>query len=210
MKLRRHLRIDVPFYQQTFDFTCGPACLMMALHYLDSSVSLDRATEVDIWREANMVEIRGTSPQGLALAAHRRGFDARIVSNVEGMPLRDLILKRRPEVNVEVMDLFFEDLREKCTMAGIPLEVREVRLEDLWEALVRGELPILLTSTRVSADEHIPHWILITGWEDDVVYVNNPYVPDGRRVDTVPLDILRENLGFEGDQALVVVTRRKR
>jgi hypothetical protein len=207
--MRKSFHVAVPFYEQTFDFTCGPACLMMALHHLDPSIPMEKGTEIDIWREANMVEIRGTSPQGLALAAHRRGFGARIVSNKESLPLRDLIIKRRPEVNIEVLDLFYEDLRKKCAQAGIPHQIRVVRPQDLWEALSRGGLPILLTSTRISADEHIPHWILITGWDDSIVYVNNPYVPHGNRADSLPMEVLLENLGFEGDQGLVVVSRRR-
>jgi ribosomal protein S18 acetylase RimI-like enzyme len=35
----------VPFYEQTLDFTCGPSSLMMAMHALDPSVTLDPQAE---------------------------------------------------------------------------------------------------------------------------------------------------------------------
>ncbi len=201
---------DVPFYQQTFDFTCGPACLIMALHHFDPSIRLDRAMEIEIWREANMVEIRGTTSYGLALSAWRRGFPVRIINNTDAMPLRQLILKRRPEVKEELLDLFFEDLKKKCLEAGIPSEFREIELDDMKLALLKDELPILLTSTRVSAEEHIPHWILVTGWEGDRYFVNNPYVPDGRRVEVLSEEVLLRNMGFEGEQSLVLLSARTR
>jgi hypothetical protein len=48
--------LEVPFYRQRFEFTCGAACLMMAMKYFDPSLKLTKDLEIDIWREANLVE----------------------------------------------------------------------------------------------------------------------------------------------------------
>ena len=68
----------LPNYNQSLDFTCGPASLMMAIRALDKTQPLDRAHELQLWREANTVFMGkghpGSSPYGLALAAWRRGF----------------------------------------------------------------------------------------------------------------------------------------
>ena len=78
-KSRRHsaasIKLLIPFYRQVSQFTCGPACLMMAMKFFQPSLNLNRKLEFDIWREANLVESYGTSKEGLALAAARRGFD---------------------------------------------------------------------------------------------------------------------------------------
>ena len=70
--------IKVPYYPQTTDFTCGPACLLMAMGALQPARVLERREELQIWREATTVFMTsghgGCSPQGLALAAWRRGF----------------------------------------------------------------------------------------------------------------------------------------
>ncbi len=45
---------DIPFYHQHYDFTCGPASLMMAMKYLDNDVHLGKDLEIDLWREGNL------------------------------------------------------------------------------------------------------------------------------------------------------------
>src|SRR4051812_48697213 len=68
----------LPYYNQSTDFTCGPSSLMMAMTALDKSQPIDRAHELQLWREANTVFMGrghpGSSPYGLALAGWRRGF----------------------------------------------------------------------------------------------------------------------------------------
>jgi len=54
---------------------------MMAMKFFQPSLTLTRELEFDIWREANLVETYGTSKEGLALAAARRGFDAYTIVN---------------------------------------------------------------------------------------------------------------------------------
>src|SRR3982750_740356 len=72
----------LPYYNQSLDFTCGPASLMMAMTALDKSQPIDRAHELQLWREANTVFMGqghpGSSPYGLALAGWRRGFPGRL------------------------------------------------------------------------------------------------------------------------------------
>src|ERR1700742_4780515 len=68
----------LPYSNQSLDFTCGPSSLMMAMRALDPAQPIDRAHELQLWREANTVFMGkghpGSSPYGLALAAWRRGF----------------------------------------------------------------------------------------------------------------------------------------
>ncbi len=80
--------IKVPYYPQTTDFTCGPACLLMAMGALQPERLLERREELQIWREATTVFMTsghgGCSPQGLALAAWRRGFQVRLQLSMAG------------------------------------------------------------------------------------------------------------------------------
>jgi hypothetical protein len=48
--------LNVTFHTQTERFTCGAACLMMAMKYFNPGLKLTRDLEIDIWREANLVE----------------------------------------------------------------------------------------------------------------------------------------------------------
>jgi hypothetical protein len=67
-------------FRQTLPFTCGPAALLSVLISSGASGSgLGRGVaEVDLWRESTAVACPGSHPLGLALAAERRGFRARL------------------------------------------------------------------------------------------------------------------------------------
>ena len=101
-RLVPYLRADlvkVPYYRQTLDFTCGPAALMMAMKALDPALELDRKLELRLWREATTIFMTsghgGCGPYGLALSAHRRGFDLEIHVNEDHVFLVDSV--RSPE-----------------------------------------------------------------------------------------------------------------
>ena len=72
------IKQTTPWYQQTTDFTCGPAALMMAMASLRPEHPCTQSLELEIWREATTVFMTsghgGCHPLGLALAARKRGF----------------------------------------------------------------------------------------------------------------------------------------
>jgi Peptidase_C39 like family/Acetyltransferase (GNAT) family len=49
------IRLPVPYYIQTLEFTCGPACLTMAMKYHDPRLPFDRSLELRLWKEATLV-----------------------------------------------------------------------------------------------------------------------------------------------------------
>lgn len=72
---RAQILLEVPFYRQRLDFTCGAASLMMAMKYFDPSLKLTKSLEIDIWRETNLVEDRSTCGRGLAYSAAREASE---------------------------------------------------------------------------------------------------------------------------------------
>lgn len=87
-KLKPDVR-STPFYQQTLDFTCGSAALMMAMKAHNQEFRMNRSEEIRLWREATTVFMTsghgGCSPYGLALAAQRRGFRVEVYTNDRGV-----------------------------------------------------------------------------------------------------------------------------
>ena len=75
----------VPYFSQTTDFTCGPACLMMALKHLGAVETLDERLELRLWRETTTIYLAsghgGCGPFGMAVAADEN-IDS--VADVEG------------------------------------------------------------------------------------------------------------------------------
>src|SRR5690554_5556647 len=135
--------LGVPFYGQTLDFTCGPACLMMAMRHHGYPVPLERWLELTLWREATTVFMTsghgGCSAHGLAAAALRRGFQATVVTRDEGVPFIDSV--RQPEKK-EVVALSHETFEREIRALGGRVEVRNFGVEDVVAALRRGAVPI--------------------------------------------------------------------
>ncbi|MGC3494878.1 peptidase C39 family protein, partial [Pseudomonas aeruginosa] len=72
----------------TTDFTCGPACQLMAMGALQPERQVTPREQLRLWREATTNYMTaghgGCSAQGLALAAWRRGFRDKQVLSASG------------------------------------------------------------------------------------------------------------------------------
>ena len=208
MKIGSHaasaFRGRVPFYRQASQFTCGPACLMMAMKFFKPAMKLNRELEFDIWREANLVESYGTSKEGLALAAARRGFDVYTVGRNLRHSFVDAIAEKIPGVNYHMLELLYKDTRSKFTGMGLKNISPMVSLTKLKSVLKMSHIPIVLTSTMLFGDrEELPHWIVLTEYSKIAWYVNNPLAksPD-TRVEQVRLS---NGLGYRGVRCALVV-----
>lgn len=204
-----------PYYAQTLDFTCGSAALMMAMRALDPALTLDRRLELRLWREATTVfmtsGLGGCGPEGLALAAHRRGFAVTLQVNTAGPLLLDSV--RSPEKRA-VMRLVHEDFTEQLAEAGIHARHESVGADGLERLLAAGAVPVVLISLYRIHRERSPHWVTVTGVDDDCVYVHDPWVHEaaGRTAtDCMNLPILRADFdrmaryGRTGQRAVVTL-----
>jgi len=185
--------LGVPFYGQTLDFTCGPACLMMAMRHHGYPVPLERWLELTLWREATTVFMTsghgGCSAHGLAVAALRRGFQATVVTRDAGVPFLDSV---RSEAKKEVIALAHETFEREIKALGGRVEVRNFGVDDVVAAVDRGAVPIVLVSGYRLYAEKAPHWIVVTGYDDENVYVHDPIVFELRgRLDSVNLALRR-------------------
>ena len=206
----------VPYYEQTLDFTCGSSSLMMAMQALKPDLVLDRKLELRIWREATTIFMTsghgGCGPFGLALAAHRRGFEVEVYVNSPGAPLVDSV--RSPEKK-EVMRLVHEDMQEEVRRLGIPVHYASLGLGGLAERFDAGAVPMVLISSYRIYQEKFPHWVVVTGFDKHFVYVHDPFVDYERGevpLDSMNMPIQREEFGRmsrygrAGLQAVVLVS----
>jgi ribosomal protein S18 acetylase RimI-like enzyme len=168
---------DVPYYQQTLDFTCGPAALMMAMHALDPSLAMDRTLELRLWREATTIFMTsghgGCGPYGLALAAANRGFVVEIYVNDTGILLADTV---RNEDKREVMRLVQEEMQEELQGFGVPIHHGTLSLDEIEALLQQGRMVLVLISSWMIYGEREPHWVVMTGFDDYFVYMHDPFI----------------------------------
>lgn len=218
-----HLKPDlvpVPYYQQTLDFTCGPAALMMAMKALQPRLNTDRKLELRLWRESTTVFMTsghgGCGPYGMALAAWQRGFDVEVFVNDEGALFVDSV--RSPDKKA-VITLVQEDFLDQLRALPVPLRRGAASLDRLQAAFAAGGIPIVLISSYRIYHEKFPHWLVVTGFDDRYVYVHDPFVDDeaGKtRMDCINMPILKKDFqrmaryGKAGQRATLVIRRRVR
>ena len=171
-----HARVmlDVPFHGQMQEFTCGAACLMMAMKYFDPSLKLTRDLEIDIWREANLVEDWSTCGRGLAYSAAKRGFGARIVASVDDIPFKEKILKISPNADRKVLEFFFRDMQRRALALDVKEERRQVTVGEIFSALDKREVPIVLVNAKFLHREDIRHWIVVRDYDWNKAFIHDP------------------------------------
>ncbi len=205
----------IPYYEQTLDFTCGSASLMMAMRALDPSLELDRKLEMRLWREATTIFMTaghgGCGPFGLALAAARRGFGVELCVDGPGVHLIDSV---RSEEKKEVIRLVQEDMEEEAASLGLPVHYGALSLQELQEKFDAGGVPIVLISSWLIYEEKFPHWVVVTGFDDYFVYAHDPFVDykEGETsIDSLNMPIPREQFqrmsryGKAGLKAVVIL-----
>lgn len=171
-----------PYYRQTLEFTCGPACLIMAMQAQAPELVADRRLELRLWREATTVFMTsghgGCSPHGLALAAWRRGFAAELHLKAPGPLFLDSV---RSEEKRAVIALVQEDYIAQCQAAGLPEHHSGVSLAVLEQAFAAGGLPLVLISSYRLYREKAPHWVVLSGLDERFCYISDPYVDEATR-----------------------------
>jgi hypothetical protein len=176
-------RGTVPHYNQTTGFTCGPSSLLMAMKTLAPASDFSRAHELQLWREATTIFMGGPhhggcGATGLALAAHRRGFQAEVWVNHKGA-----LLSTRPKekARTEVIEELDRADRKEMARLGIPYRIGALGIDDLKRAIDDGALPIVLVNMEYIHQDPTAHWVVVTGVDDEHVTVNDPWISRNKR-----------------------------
>ncbi|MGR9101375.1 MAG: GNAT family N-acetyltransferase/peptidase C39 family protein, partial [Gammaproteobacteria bacterium] len=164
----------VQWFRQTTDFTCGPAALMMAMHGLNSDYRPSPEEELDIWREATTIFMTsghgGCHPVGLALAAKRRYFSTEVFINQRDTLFIDGV---RNEENKQVVVRVDRSFRKKAEEEKIPIHYVNITQSVLIEAFKKGKIPLVLISTYRMDRKKAPHWVVMSGYDQDCMYVHD-------------------------------------
>jgi len=188
-------RLDVPYFQQTRTATCGPACLMMVMKYWNPSLKLTRKFEYQLWKKSySLFFFGGTFQFGLAAAATTLGFKTEIYQKQrfsEGYP-------RFPQLATLIENIVSQTSRR----SHIPVHYGQENLKVISDALRQSIPPIVFINLYPILGENVFHWVVVTGLDEQNVYMNDPYVPLGfpskiKKGYPVALDIFLEAIATE-------------
>jgi ribosomal protein S18 acetylase RimI-like enzyme len=164
-----------PYFHQTTEFTCGPACVMMALAWADPSWRPSPVTEFELWREATTIFMSsgpgGCEPYGLALALRRRGVYPEILVDRPGPYFLDTV---RAESQRQVMRVTQDDFRRQARALHIPTHMAPLDQSVLMRAFKEGAVAIVLVAGYRMVRRRVPHWVFAFGHEAGRVLVHDP------------------------------------
>lgn len=173
--------LPIPYYRQSLDFTCGPASLMMAMHALKPSIEPCRKLELRLWREATTIFMTsghgGCGPYGLGLAAARQGFRVEVYVTDPGVQFVDSV--RDPEKKA-VIALVQEDMQQQLQELGVAIHHQALDPQQLRAHFQAGAVPLALLSSWQIYEARAPHWVVVSGFDDHFVYVNDPFVDEDK------------------------------
>ena len=164
--------LDVPYFQQTRTATCGPACLMMVMKYWNPSLVFSRRFELQLWvKSYSLFLFGGTFQYGLATAATKLGFQTEIYQKMrfsDGYP-------RFPQF----ASLIESIVSNKSRRLHIPIRYGNTNLAVISESLQQSIPAIVFINLHPILGENVFHWVVVTGLDEQNVYINDPYVPRG-------------------------------
>ena len=167
--------LKVPYVGQRTPFTCGPASLLMVCAANDESADVSLEHELDVWREATTIYMTsghgGCHPTGLALAAKRRGFDAEVWLNDDQPLFLDGV---RDELKKTVLAACHNKFLKESAAEGVQVHGQPMTVLDLKQAVDGGQWVIVLISTYRFDGKKAPHWVVVTGYDEQHIYVHDP------------------------------------
>jgi ribosomal protein S18 acetylase RimI-like enzyme len=173
------LKSAPPYFHQTTEFTCGPACMTMALAWAASRANRKLrpapAFEFELWREATTIFTGsgpgGCEPYGMAVALKRRGLAPEVYVSRPGPYFLDTVTsadRRR------VMELTQMDFRRQAKALDIPSHMTPVSESVLMRAFDAGSVAIVLVSGYHMVPRGKPHWIFAFGRDGRHILMHDP------------------------------------
>jgi ribosomal protein S18 acetylase RimI-like enzyme len=164
-----------PYFHQTTEFTCGPACIMMALAWADRSFQPAAAFEFQLWRDATTIFLAsglgGCEVYGLAVTLKRRGLEPEIYASRTGPYFLETVNsadKRR------VMEVTQAEFRREAKALAIPTHLTPAGESVLMRAFDEGKVAIVLISGYQMAGRGQPHWVFAFGREGRHILLHDP------------------------------------
>ena len=173
------LKAAPPYFHQSTEFTCGPACMMMALAWAapraDRKLQPAPAFEFELWREATTIfggsGPGGCEPYGMAVALKRRGLAPEVYVSRPGPYFLDTVSssdRRR------VMQVTQREFQRQAKALAIPSHLTPVSESVLMRAFDAGSVAIVLVSGYHMVSRGRPHWIFAFGRDGRHVLMHDP------------------------------------
>lgn len=172
-------RLQVPYYPQTTEFTCGPASLIMAMATLDKDIAQTQSHELQLWRESTTIFMTaghaGCGPHGLALAAWRRGFQVAMYISQQDILFFNTVRSKKKQA---IITLVQQNFMQQLEQTSVTIHNKHIEMNELISYLDSGQIPLILISTYRINRNKAPHWVVLTAHDQQFIYLHDPDVDD--------------------------------
>jgi hypothetical protein len=181
------MKFNVPYYAQSSEFTCGPACVLMVMKHFNRELVLGRELEFEVWRQCNMIGIKGADPFGLSVPLIDAGYEVRLITqhartvDYERWKRRLLRTSDFSPEEIELSLFGMKENRERAMKRRLHTTYKRPVVADIQRGVRMDYVPIALVHMGVIHSLNIPHWIVVTDADDEQVVFNDPYPPKGRK-----------------------------
>jgi ribosomal protein S18 acetylase RimI-like enzyme len=169
------LRDVPPYFHQTTDFTCGPACIMMALAWADRRFKPAPAFEFALWREATTILSGsgpgGCEPYGMAVTLRHHGLRPEIYVSRPGPYFIETVKSADKRRVIQLVQAEFE---REARAFDVPTHLTPVNESVLVRAFDAGNVAIVLVSGYHVIPRGMPHWIFAFGRNGRHVLMHDP------------------------------------
>lgn len=176
---------NVPYYAQSSEFTCGPACVVMVMKHFEARIAANRDLEFKIWRQCNMIGIRGADPYGLSVPLLDAGYEVHLITQHKRVVDSELWtrtrLRRFPAEDIALSLFGMNQNRRRALAKGLSVRYKKPEIKDLTKYMRDQFVPISLVHMGIVHSLNIPHWVVVTEANEENVVFNDPYPPRGKR-----------------------------
>jgi hypothetical protein len=178
-------KFNVPYYAQSSEFTCGPACILMVMKHFEPKLELDRDLEFEVWRQCNMIGTRGADPYGLAVPLIDAGYEVRLLTqrrkHVGSARWKRRLTRRFSSEDAELSLFGMRQNQMRAFRKHLNVTFKRPLVNDILRGLRGGFVPICLVHMGVVHSLDIPHWVVVTDADEKLISFNDPYPPKGRK-----------------------------
>ncbi len=178
-------RFRVPYYQQSSEFSCGPACVVMVMKHFEPRLEIGRGLEFEVWRQCNMIGIKGADAYGLSVPMIDAGYEVRLVTQrrrvIDPAPWRRRLRGLFPAEDIELSLFGMKQNQKRALRRHLQVAFKRPTVADIVRGVGEGFVPIALVHMGVVHSLNIPHWVVVTDADETSVVFNDPYPPKGRK-----------------------------
>jgi len=174
---------NVPYYAQSAEFTCGPACVLMVMKHFKPSLKIDRDLEFEVWRQCNMIGVKGADPYGISVPLMDAGYRVRLITQrrklVDANHWERRLRRHFPSDEVELSLMGMEQNQRRARSRHLPVKFKRPTVRDVLSGVRDDCVPVALVHMGVVHSLNVPHWVVVTAADEETVTFNDPYPPKG-------------------------------